>query len=68
MLVAVAPYQLHHDDVAGFRAIRRSDHDLVVAVAWSAFTTARRISRWLIRRAEGPDVGVSTPKTTTATA
>jgi hypothetical protein len=35
----------------------------VVAVAWSAFTTARRISSWLIRHAEGPDIGASTPKT-----
>jgi AhpD family alkylhydroperoxidase len=61
LLVALAPYQLHDADVASFRAIRRSDRDLVVAVAWSAFATARRISRWLTGRAPGADIDAPTP-------
>jgi AhpD family alkylhydroperoxidase len=46
-LAALAPYRLGERDVERFRRIRSSDRDLVGAVAWAAFTAARRIGSWL---------------------
>jgi AhpD family alkylhydroperoxidase len=48
LLTAFAPYQVGDDVVADFRRAHPGDAALVGAAAWTSFTTARRIARWLV--------------------
>jgi AhpD family alkylhydroperoxidase len=47
LLAAFAPHQVSDEVIAEFRRVHPSDANLVGAAAWTSFTTARRIARWL---------------------
>jgi AhpD family alkylhydroperoxidase len=47
LLVAIAPYQIDENIIAGFRRTQPTDTDLLAAVSWASFTATRKISGWL---------------------
>ncbi|TML00234.1 MAG: alkylhydroperoxidase [Actinobacteria bacterium] len=47
LIAALAPHRISDDAVVAFRRTNPSDADVVAAVAWGAFTAARRIGSWL---------------------
>jgi len=47
LLVAIAAYRVHEDEVAAFRAHWPDDGALVAVLAWGSFHAARRVSEWL---------------------
>jgi hypothetical protein len=53
LLTALAPYQVTADDVSTARPLLPDDGALVSALAWAAWTAARRIGGWITRPAEG---------------
>lgn len=46
LLCALTPYQVTSKDVTAYRLTHPGDTDLLGAVAWGAFTAARRIGAW----------------------
>lgn len=50
LLAALAPWQVDDAAVAAYRRRRRDDAALVGALAWGAFTAARRIGGWIAPR------------------
>lgn len=53
LLTGLAPHQVTDDDVAAARSLLDTDAALVGALAWAAFTAARRIGTWIGAAAEG---------------
>jgi len=47
LFAALAPHRVSDDAVVAYRRTNPSDSDVVGAVAWGAFTAARRIGSWL---------------------
>ena len=46
LLTSPAPHQVTEADVAAARQLLTTDEDLVAALAWAAWSTARRIGSW----------------------
>jgi AhpD family alkylhydroperoxidase len=49
LLTSLAPHQVTDADVAAARVVLRTDAALVTALAWAAWSAARRISGWTTR-------------------
>lgn len=47
LLTSLAPHQVTDADVAAARTLLGTDASLVTALAWSAWTVARRIGQWI---------------------
>ena len=51
LLTSLAPHQVTDADVAAARPLLATDGSLVTALAWAAWTTARRVGGWISRPA-----------------
>lgn len=49
LLTSLAPHQITDADVAAARRLLSTDASLVSALAWAAWTTARRVGAWITR-------------------
>jgi hypothetical protein len=60
LLTSVAPHQVTDADVAAARPLLATDASFVAALAWAAWTAARRVAGWISRPAESatPSSGV----------
>lgn len=47
ILVALAPYQVGHDDIAGYLASASGDAELITLASWASMATARKVGSWL---------------------
>jgi hypothetical protein len=47
LLTAIAPYQVDDEMIREFRTIYKEDIQLLNVLAWSSFTAARKIGKWL---------------------
>jgi hypothetical protein len=52
LLTSLAPHQVTDADVAAARSVLATDEALVTALAWAAWTAARRVGGWISRPAE----------------
>jgi AhpD family alkylhydroperoxidase len=52
LLTSLAPHQVTDADVAAARTLLANDASLVAALAWAAWTAARRVGGWISRPAD----------------
>gem|GEM_PF-6585034 len=57
LLTSLAPHQVTDADVAAARQLLTTDEALVAALAWAAWSTARRIGSWTTQPVDAPTIG-----------